>query len=114
MQDKSKKNIYYDSLENHSSDKEACEQYYKQSSQATLPPQIKNNPKHEIAKKNIRKLKEKSNKKKKEPFEDDDCMVNILDQEDTNIEVQPTLLHTRQHLSTENLLNTITNTIENL
>lgn len=27
--------------------------------------------------------------------EDDDCLVNILDQEDTNIEVQPTISHTR-------------------
>eukprot|EP00347_Sterkiella_histriomuscorum_P006635 403352018 len=46
--------------------------------------------------------------------EDDDCLVNILDQEDTNIEVQPTISHTRQHLSTENLFRESQNTIETL
>lgn len=47
-----------------------------------------------------------------EIIEDEDCLVNIMDHEETNIEVQPTLMHTRQHLSTENLFKDIQNTIE--
>lgn len=44
--------------------------------------------------------------------EEEDCLVNILDQDETNIEVQPTLTHNRYHLSTENLFKECQNTIE--
>ena len=40
-------------------------------------------------------------------LEDEDCLVNIMDYEETNIEVQPTLMHSRQHLATENLFKDI-------
>jgi len=46
--------------------------------------------------------------------EDEDCLVNILEHEDTNIDVQPTINHNRQHLSTENLFKESQNTIDSL
>jgi len=41
-------------------------------------------------------------------------LVNILEHEDTHIELQPTLVHTRQHLSTENLFRESQNTLDTL
>lgn len=46
--------------------------------------------------------------------EDDDCLVNILEREETLIEANPALTHSRQHMSTENLYKETLQTIDQL
>ena len=46
--------------------------------------------------------------------EEDDCLVNILEHEETNIELQPTLNNPRQYSSTDNLLKDISKAFETL
>ena len=97
--------IYYDSLDNlsHEDDENLLdyqETFYEQSNRCKYPPSSARIQPRQV-------LKQQS---------DEDCLVNILECEEEGgcIEVQPTIMHTRQHLSTENLFREISNTIEGM
>ncbi|CDW72037.1 UNKNOWN [Stylonychia lemnae] len=122
-------NLFLDSLENHSqhSDNEESKNFYdqlqKQSFSTTANAQYQKYQKMrnqtlekqraiEIHRENMKKQRSKI--LEDQVNEDEDCLVNILEHEDTNIDVQRTITHTRQHLSTENLFKESQNTMESL